>query len=195
MNTLKSLSLLSCLLLLFGCSTNRFLINSPVDATAITQSASIKSIPASNACFKVYLVNSQYYALLPKISTARGIIDEVNSSIIFNDDQIAAFRKTCQQIIEYYDIPSKNDVDLIEYHLLSNTPEISGSGSSIIYNGIIASSASMREINRVIFRLQFTTQPKSLLSSGKTILYMYGPVEHEMSIDDLKNLMNDLQKK
>ena len=145
-------------------------------------------------CFNVYLVNSHYYAILPKINTARGLIDEINSALIFSDDQLAAFRKTCQQIIDSYDNPPKEGMNLIEYHLVSNRPEMAGSESGFIYNGMIASTATLREINRVVFRLQFTAQPKSLLQSGKTILYMFGWKEGEISIDDLKSLLDDLEK-
>ena len=194
MNMLKSLSLLPLIALLVGCATNRFVANGPIDATISTQSASIKSIAASNMCFNVYLVNSHYYAILPKINTARGLIDEINSALIFSDDQLTAFRKTCQQIIDSYDNPPKEGLNLIEYHLVSNRPEMAGSESGFIYNGMIASTATLREINRVVFRLQFTAQPKSLLQSGKTILYMFGWKEGEISIDDLKSLLDDLEK-
>jgi hypothetical protein len=143
----------------------------------------------------VYLVNSQYYAILPENNTARGLIDEINNALIFSEDQLAAFRKTCRQIVDSYDNPPKEGITLIEYHLVSNRPEITGSESSFIYNGLIASTATMREINRVIFRLQFTAQPKPLLSSGKSILYMFGWKEGKISIDDLKSLLDDLEKK
>ena len=195
MNMLKTVSLLPLIVLLVGCATNRFFVSGPIDATASAQSASIKSIVASNKCFNVYLVNSQYYAILPKINPARGIIDEINSALIFSDDQLAAFRKTCRQIIDSYDSHPIEGMNLIEYHLVSNRPEIAGSESGFIYNGMIASTATMREINRVVFRLQFTSQPKSLFSSGITILYMFGSREGEISIDDLKNLVDDLEKK
>ena len=195
MNMLKTVSLLPLIVLLVGCATNRFFVSGPIDATASAQSASIKSIVTSNMCFNVYLVNSQYYAILPKINTARGIIDEINSALIFSDDQLAAFRKTCRQIIDSYDSPPKEGMNLIEYHLVSTRPEIAGSEAGFIYNGMIASTATMREINRVVFRLQFAAQPKSLFSSGITIIYMFGSREGEISIDDLKNLMNDLEKK
>ena len=123
---LKSLSIFPLIALLVGCATNRFLANGPIDATFSTQSASIKSITASNMCFNVYLINSQYYAILPKINKARDLIDEINCALVFNDDQLTAFRKTCQQIIDSYDNPPKEGMNLIEYHLISNKPEMAG---------------------------------------------------------------------
>jgi hypothetical protein len=138
MNMLKSASLLPVIVLLVGCATNRFFVNGPIDAATVSQSASIKPISASNMCFKVYLVNSQYYAILPKSNTARGLIDEVNAAIIFSDEQLDAFRKTCRQIIDSYDSPPKEGVSIIEYHLVSNALEIAGSKSGFIYNGMIA---------------------------------------------------------
>lgn len=190
---MKYIFVLATCLVLTGC-TSVFYNNGPVDATPIAQSLSLKNINASNAWFNVYLVDSRYYALRPKRLAGRDIVDEINTAIIFSDEQISALRDTCREIISTYNDTPKVGANVIEYHLVSNVPEIIGSGFSYVNTGWRASTASAREIHRVIFRLQFTAHPRSVFSSRKTIRVMYRAMISEISINDLKNLLSDLER-
>ncbi|MDD2490294.1 MAG: hypothetical protein PHT84_05695 [Candidatus Pacebacteria bacterium] len=191
---MKYIYVLALSVMLVGCTTSRFYNNGPIDATAISQSISINSVDASNTHFSVYLINSKYFALIPEVRVTHGIIDRINNAIIFDDKQIAELRSTCRSIIDSYDNDLKDSSKIIEYHLVSNNSELSGSELGVAYNNVYTSSKSIREFNRVVFRLQYLAQPRLAFNSGKTIQYMYGSSTKKMSIDELKNLLKDIQE-
>lgn len=190
----KALFIFTGLIALSGCKTTIFLNNSPADAHSVGQSVHIKLIASENTIFRINKINSENYALIPDRFHDSNPLIEINDSIIFGMKDIEELRKTCKKIIENYDINVEKDTQVIEYHLTLNRTRFEGVNSAQLSGNTVNTSTQVSEIQPVIFRLQFVHSSESTLSSGKKIEYMFGGWVEEISIDDLKALLGDLQK-
>lgn len=195
---MKSLLALLFVSFLIGCAPTVFFNNGPADAFSVGQSISMKRIDSERSAFQIYKINGEHYALLPAFNQSSGSISNINDAIIFSPKDIEGLRGTCKKILEAYDGNPGKEIQIVEYHLVLNKPEVAGISSTVAYHAFANAFASTRtqafEFNRVIFRLQFLNEGGTLLRSGKSIDYMFKDSWKKISVDELRILLSDLQK-
>jgi hypothetical protein len=187
------------LIFLAGCAGPSFYNNGPINAKSFQQNLSVVQIDNQNSQFRVYKIDSKYYGIryVRAASNEDTIIGKLNHAIIFNENQLAEFKEVCQKIIDSYNQKPESSVQIIEYHLTLNEPEVVTSSQTTFFSNLFSTDTQVKEFNRVIFRLQFANSPKTFLdfiNTGKEISFMYGNHTGKMSINDLKELLNDLSK-
>lgn len=179
-----------------GCSAPKFYVNGPLDARSLHRDVSVFQIKNENSFFSVYKIDSQYYGLrYTKGDSKRDtFIGQLNNTIIFDDAQIADLKMICKKIIENYNQNPVDTVEIIEYHLALKESEALTQLQALSYSNQLSTDIKYQEFTRVAFRLQFVNSPKTLLGSGKEIIFMFGNQVGKMKIKDLKALLNDLNK-
>ncbi len=181
-----------------GCATPTFYANGPFDANPHSQSISAKKVEAKNTAFKIYKINGSNYAIIPTYNRAKNELEEISSALILTSTQVDELKKVCQEIVKAYALEKDGETRIVEYHLTLNETEMVGSSESVVSNGVYGTSintqSQVKEVQRVIFRIQFIQAASSVIGSGKRIDYMFGGSTQKMSIDDVSALIEDLSK-
>lgn len=181
-----------------GCATPSFYTNGVLDAMVSTEITQIDRVKEENRQFNLYKLNGDRVALSPKMGAPSSTIAAVSQSLILSKEQVESLLGTCEQISSDYDNKNAVGAKIIEVHLTLNRTEMRGSSSSYASQAFGVASAStvtsIREINPVVFRLQYDRDGSNILGSGKDIRYLLWNTTGTLSIADLRSLMKDLRK-
>lgn len=181
-----------------GCATPTFFANGPFDASPIIQSISAKKVETKNATFNVYKINGNNYAIIPSYNRATSELEEISSALILTTKQVDELKNVCREIVRMHALGKDGETHIVEYHLTLNETEMVGTSESVVSNDVYGTSintqSQVKEVQRVIFRIQFVQAADATIGSGKRIDYRFGGFTQKMSVEDVSALIEDLSK-
>jgi hypothetical protein len=181
-------------MLMIGCAPAQFYTNDVANAHAKGRTVSARAINAENKVFALYKVNEENYALLLAFNKSSDAFANLESALILGGKEAEALRETCREIIEAYEKPPGDSLQIVEYHLVGNAVEEHARSSTVVIGSLVSTRAESGLYSRVPLRLQYTFEPGALFGSGKRINYLFDGTTGTMSIEQVQALLKDLQK-
>lgn len=180
--------------MLSGCATPHFYQNDVIEASAVSRAVTARKLDATNGVITIYKVNGANYALVPGAYQTGNMLLDVDSATILGEKEAEALRETCRRIVEAYGKASGDDLKVIEYHLVEKAVQAQTVVSAFAYQGLASATTQTGLYQAVALRLQYTYQPGALFGSGEKIHYSFGGTTADLKIEQVRALLEDLQK-